>query len=235
MTTHPTPDRRRRLLRASRNQRGAVLVEAAMVFMILFTIVFGIVEFGLQFKDSLTVTSAVRAGVRSASAATRNSSYNIIAVNSVVAAQSALGGNEPQTLWIYKADPATGYAVGDSPAGSFTSCTYCEQYTWDTGTSTWTCINNTCDTSSGTPPYPAKSWPGMNSASAQYSCITAPGGYTPTAGTITTGTNSGPDSVGVYLKILHKNITGLFGANKVIQDHAVARLEPVALNQTCYG
>ena len=75
-----------------------------MVFMLLFTLVFGIVEFGLWFKDSLTVTNAVRAGARAGSAATRSQEYNVVVVNAVTTAQTALGSGAPTDLWIYKAD-----------------------------------------------------------------------------------------------------------------------------------
>jgi len=214
-------------------QRGAVLVESALVFGLLFTIIFGIVEFGLQFKDSLAISNAVRAGARSASAGSRVSSYNVLAVNAVTTGQAAVGNAAPQVLWIYKADPATGYPVGDSPAGSFTSCTYCERYSWDSVGKQWTCTSG-CDTTQSLP-YPALSWPSTGSSAAQYACVTAPGGFTPTSGTNTSGQYAGPDSIGIYLKILHKNVTGFFGSTVTLSDHAVARLEPVPLNQSCYG
>ena len=38
-----------------RDDRGAVLVEAAFILPVVILIVFGIIEFGLAFKDTLTV------------------------------------------------------------------------------------------------------------------------------------------------------------------------------------
>ena len=220
------------------DQRGAVLVEAAMIFMLLFMIIFGIVEFGLQLKDSQSITNAVRAAVRSASADPRdaNNTYNTVAVTAEAAGQKALGAAAPQILWVYKADPATGYAIGDSPAGSFTSCTYCEIYNWDRSQSppAWKCVSGCAADGS------ASSWLSKGSGSdpsAQYVCTSDPTGGTVTfkAGTNTTGAYSGPDTIGVYLKITHQNITGFFGSTKTMTDHAVARLEPVALNEACWG
>lgn len=215
-----------------------------MVFLVLFTLVFAIVEFGLQFKDSLAVTNAVRAGARTASAATRQPGYNVLAVDAVTTGQAAVGASAPQELLIYKAEPATGYPVGD-PAGTFDhrKCTYCEWYTWRAGK--WTCMQG-CDPTS---PYYANAWPGADSevpgggtsSTVQYSCLSSPQNYTPAAGTHTGGNGdpqpqyAGPDSIGVYLKISHKNMTGFFGDTKTITDHAVSRLEPVALDQSCYG
>jgi hypothetical protein len=40
------------------------------------------------------------------------------------------------------------------------------------------------------------------------------------------------DSVGVYIKLNHKFLTRLFGANITLSDHAVFRLEP-APTQLC--
>jgi len=48
----------------TRRERGASLVEAAIVFPMLFLTIFAIVEFGLAFKDWLTVSHAAREGAR---------------------------------------------------------------------------------------------------------------------------------------------------------------------------
>ena len=50
----------------ARNKRGAVLVEFAIVVILLMTLVFGIIEFGLLIKDYLTLSHAAREGARSA-------------------------------------------------------------------------------------------------------------------------------------------------------------------------
>ncbi len=44
--------------------RGATLIEAAIVFPLLFLTIFAIAEFGLAFKDWLTVSHATREGAR---------------------------------------------------------------------------------------------------------------------------------------------------------------------------
>jgi len=48
----------------TRRERGASIVEAAIVFPMLFLTIFAIVEFGLAFKDWLTVSHAAREGAR---------------------------------------------------------------------------------------------------------------------------------------------------------------------------
>lgn len=49
-----------------RGERGQTLVEFVLVAPVLFMILFGIVQFGIAFKDSMVVTDSVRAGARKA-------------------------------------------------------------------------------------------------------------------------------------------------------------------------
>lgn len=49
------------------DNRGAALVEFAIVVLLLLTLVFGIIEFGLLMKDYMVLNQAAREGARSAS------------------------------------------------------------------------------------------------------------------------------------------------------------------------
>jgi Flp pilus assembly protein TadG len=51
----------------SSNNRGAALLEFAVVVLLLLTLLFGIIEFGLLMKDYLVLNQAAREGARSAS------------------------------------------------------------------------------------------------------------------------------------------------------------------------
>lgn len=55
-----------RLRARSRRSRGAAAVELALVSVILFPILFGIVDYGLWFNDSLNTRQGVREGARRA-------------------------------------------------------------------------------------------------------------------------------------------------------------------------
>ncbi|MCI0424960.1 MAG: pilus assembly protein [Actinobacteria bacterium] len=48
-----------------RRERGATIVESAIVFPLLFMVIFAVAEFGLAFKDWLTVSHSAREGARS--------------------------------------------------------------------------------------------------------------------------------------------------------------------------
>lgn len=61
-------DRGRRLPRGSRTHsaRGAAAVEFALVSSVLILIIFGVLQYGLYFHDTLTADDAVRAAARTA-------------------------------------------------------------------------------------------------------------------------------------------------------------------------
>jgi Flp pilus assembly protein TadG len=52
--------------RRIRNENGQTLVEFALVAPLLLLILFGIVQFGIAFRDSVTLSDAVRVGARKA-------------------------------------------------------------------------------------------------------------------------------------------------------------------------
>ena len=49
---------------AGRSQRGAALIEAAIIMPVLLMIVFGVFEYGLLFRDELTLAQSTRDGAR---------------------------------------------------------------------------------------------------------------------------------------------------------------------------
>src|SRR5690606_26073928 len=64
-----TWEERMLMRRRQRGERGASAVEFALVVPILITLLFGIIEMGFLMKDYVSLSSAVRAGARTASAA----------------------------------------------------------------------------------------------------------------------------------------------------------------------
>jgi hypothetical protein len=186
-----------------------VLVESAFVLMLILTIVFGIIEWGLYFKDALSVTSATRTGARTASAEPRNTQgvnatpadpaiyagipkYVTDAAQAVEASITALDRGSPQSLWIYKAG-----TDGLPLSGNFTTCpaTTCVKFTWNQSGAT----NQKWASPSG-------SW----DKNTHKAC----GG-------------ADSDAIGIYLKADHTFITGFFGKNRTIEDHTVMKFEPV--------
>ena len=187
------------LARHNSTERGTAMVEAAIILPVLMMIVLGIIEFGLQFKDANSVTSATRVGARTASAEPRVSTFAQDAADATEPSLTALPRTSPQELWVYRAGPnglpcttATGTCTESNFSGS---CTACVAYTWNSGTGQWTQASS--------------SW----TWSDQNACAGDPG----------------MDAVGVYLKALHNTVSGLFGSTITLTAHTVMKLEPYAV------
>jgi hypothetical protein len=117
------------LRRVTWDDRGVAAVEAAIITPILLLLVFGIIEFGLVFKDQLAITSAVRAGARIASAEPRIATFADDAAAQVAQEASAVDMKDVKELWIYRAD-GSGHPQG--AGGTFNSCSSdCIRYTWN--------------------------------------------------------------------------------------------------------
>jgi TadE-like protein len=96
--------------RAQRSERGAALVEAALIIPLILLIVFGAIEYGFAFKDAAAVAGAARSGAL----------HNFPHVPS------------PE-IWVYLSGD-NGYPLGTS---NFASCGLdCVKYTttWNTST-----------------------------------------------------------------------------------------------------
>jgi Flp pilus assembly protein TadG len=142
----------------TRDERGGSAVEAAIVTPVVVAMIFGIIEFGMLFKDYLGAQAMLRAGVRVASAEPRNSTFATDAVAKMQETGTVLNPSDVKELWVYKAN-----ANNDFPSGfsSFSNCTTCVKFTWDAGTKkfvgstspTWAASSqNACTTAAGGPP-----------------------------------------------------------------------------------
>jgi Flp pilus assembly protein TadG len=117
--------------RRDRRDRGSVAIEAALVTPVVMAMIFGIVEFGFFFKSYLSTSSAVKAGVRMASANPRNANYAQDAADHIQSVSGALDPRTVQDLWVYKANTTNDFPEGYS---SFSGCTTCVKFRWN-GTS----------------------------------------------------------------------------------------------------
>jgi hypothetical protein len=117
--------------RTPRGERGAVLVEFAIILPLLITITFGIIEYSDAFHDSAVTSDAARAGGRVGSALGTNPNYATSIAGAVSAALSTLPDDSPQELWIYKANE-NGYP---GSGNNFSSCAAnCIKYVWNSNT-----------------------------------------------------------------------------------------------------
>jgi hypothetical protein len=229
----------------ARSNRGVAIVEAAFITPVFFALVLGIMEGGLYMKDYLAMSSAVRAGARSASAAGADGQADLYTLYDISNEASGLGGNQIQYVVIYK---ATGF--GAAPSAS------CQA-----GTSSQGDLSGTPPTRAGacnvyTPADIAKAVVQVKELSAQADAVAA--GQTRTLdaskmwfGCLTTGphanaspdrywcpglradarssnSKSGPDYVGVWMKVNHGWVTKMFGNTTTMTDQSVIQIEPRA-------
>jgi Flp pilus assembly protein TadG len=105
MTSQPQSD----------GERGASLLEFALVAPVLLLLIFGAFEYGLFFKDYLTVSNTTRTGARVASAAGSSADADYQILQAVKAAANALpgGSNAIQQISIYKST-----SVGGAPTSA---------------------------------------------------------------------------------------------------------------------
>jgi len=96
MTSRKTEDR----------ERGATLVESAIVFGLLFLTLFAVVEFGLAFKDWLSVSHGSREGARAGATFGQDPAADILILREVEGVMSPIGFPAGSDVRIYNASPA---------------------------------------------------------------------------------------------------------------------------------
>jgi Flp pilus assembly protein TadG len=123
----------RKLCRTSkrrRGERGAALVEFAILLPLVMLITFGVIEFSAAYQSSSIATAAARTAARTASAEALLSTYSTDAATAAATALRTAPNEEPQEMWIYRAN-----TQGLPESGGFSSCTtHCISYQWNKNT-----------------------------------------------------------------------------------------------------
>jgi hypothetical protein len=208
----------RRRLFGMRSERGAVVVEAALVTPLLMALLLGIIEMALLMKDDVALTSAVRNGGRIASANAGAGPGGVgeggdclspcspanapmfaqMAANAIQTAGSALPKDSIQELWIYDANDK-GYP-GANGSTAMTCSTNCVKFKWVPSKDQFRYFSGT--------------W----ISSTVNACANSPS----------------IDALGVYMLARHDYVSGFFGKSINIEDHAVFTFEPLP-TLTCAG
>ena len=195
--------------RRQQGDRGAALVEMILFTPLLVTLAIGIFEFGLAWRDSITVAGATRAGARVGSNAgnDRLADYNTLLA--VQAAIASIPNTRINRVVIYKSTTtdgavpaacttttAQGIASGTTFCNVYTAAQLASLSTANFGTSGSTCASAAWDVN----------WCPLSRQSQQ---------------------SAGADYLGVWVSISHPYVTKVFPGNGLtIKDSAVMRLEP---------
>lgn len=97
------PDRR------GRGEKGATLVEFSMVFGLLLLLALGAFEYGMAFRDWLTVTIASREGGRVAASAANYGDADCVILEAAAGALQSLTAGEIEEVHIYKSSASGSY------------------------------------------------------------------------------------------------------------------------------
>ena len=190
--------------RRGRGERGATLVESALITPILLLFVFGIFEFGFAFRDYLAVSNIVRDGAREASVAGNASDADYRILRAVERASAALPDNAIDGIIVFEATDAESTPHADCLAGTSrgpTGTERCNVYR-----ASDLALPDTEFLCDATPPIPDPD---------RFFC--------PTGRDVLVGNL---DYVGIWVQVTHSYITGLFGADVVFTDQIILKLEP---------
>lgn len=195
--------------RTTRSDRGAALIEAAIILPVLMVFLLGIIEFGLVYATGATATGASRTGARLAVATFGPNKAAVtgsvqgpadLVADQVSGDLTALTSAVPIGMVIYKAN-SSGAPTGGYPSSTASmsgGCTAdCMRYTWNTSTKKFT----------------PSGGPGWN-LSTNDVCLPA-----------------STASVGVWVLIRHSYLTKLIGQYNFVEGRTVMRLEPLPGDQ----
>lgn len=112
-----------------RNERGTALVETALIAPLLLLLIFGTVEWGFVFRDSLTVANSARAGARAAASAGNDPLADLRVIRAVEGASGTLEGIEK--IVVFKANSASSSVPAACKASTTGVDGLCNVYTAD--------------------------------------------------------------------------------------------------------
>lgn len=188
------------------DERGVALLEAAFVLPVLVVVVLGIMEFGLVFASTSTATQASRSGTR-------------VAAVQYAAAGTAAAAQRTATDSIAAAVAADLKGLGGAtPVGL--------------------AIYKVDPTS--TSGLPVGGRPGVNMVGGctdrcvRYTWNGTSMAYSSGSWTDPDACGAAIDSIGVYVQVNHKYVTGLLGSTRTVTGSTVMRLEPLSTDQ-CTG
>jgi hypothetical protein len=201
------PRRGGRLFGRRRDERGVAIVEASIISLLFFTLLFGILESGLAFRDYLTTANISRSGARVASGHGNEIQADYVIVQALKKAAAGIGNGTVDYVVIFKADD-----FNTNLASAYPSC------------AAGTAVANRCNVyrpsdftrpatdfgCSATIPSPDKFW-----------C--------PTSRKIAASSAGGgpPDYIGVYVKVTHRNIFKIWRPTFTFTDQTIIRIEPL--------
>ena len=188
--------------RRRRDDRGAVIIEAAVVAPVFFLFLFAILEFGVAMRSYLALSNAVREGAREASVEAADSDADFSVVSIVNSAGAVIPDSRIERFVVYHASGPDQEPSAACQAGTPSSVAGQECNVYTAADFARPESEFGCDVLI---PSPDRFW-----------CPTGR----------ETSRAAPPDWVGVWMQVRHPWVTGLFGPELTMTDHLVMRIEP---------
>lgn len=203
----------RRRQRGGGSERGAALLEAAFVTPLFFALIFGILEVGLLFRNSLTTNNGAQQGARAASVSGSSPEADYLVIRSVEHGIQAMDLQDLEYVVVFKAD-----GPGDTVP---TACR--------TASQTYDPLNPAapaCNRYSAIDFFKEIDDPITGNDTGNFRCgpSSVDRFWCPTDRE--TSLSAGTDYIGIYVETTHNFATGLFGNERILTETKIIRLEP---------
>ena len=100
--------------RGKDGEKGTTLIEFSLIFAFLMMIALGAYEYGMAFRDWLSVTVATREGGRVAASAANNGDADCVILEAATGALQSFQTGQVEFVHIYKSDVSGSYPVSNS-------------------------------------------------------------------------------------------------------------------------
>lgn len=195
--------------REQRDERGASLVEAALIAPLFLLIIFFILEMGLVFRNSLTTDNASREGARAASAKGNDADADYFVLRTVEHGLEAMGLPQLEYVVVFE---ATG--PNDSVPDTCKTGSVPDLCNWYTATDFFAELDDAAGNDTG-----------------EFRCGTRDASWCPTdrqtsLSHVEGGVKVGTDYIGVHVATEHEYVTGLFGSGMTLGETTILKIEP---------
>jgi hypothetical protein len=200
------PERSLPLPRLRRGERGSAIIEAAFVTPVFLLMLFGILEYGLLFRDNLTTNNASQEGARAASVGGRAPQADYLTLETIEHGIAAMGLERLNYVVVFNAT-TVGYELPDGHLCHTQSVTdVCNRYV--------------------PADFALELVDGVGDPTGAFGCVTgsADSAWCPTSRRAGLGDDS--DLVGLYVNTTHDYLTGFFGETQILDATTVIRVEP---------
>ena len=202
---------------------GAIIVESAMILPFVVMCLCGIADFGVGFRDKITIQGALRTSVRQLAFLANDRTVDKSTLASLNAGLGNLKNVVVEFAVVYKFDPATNPDGNVPPA-----CLTTSKLNSGSG------VNGVCNVYTGPGTGGAfnqilfnGSWVMSGNATPGNACTTGWDQYWCTT-TRKRAINDPPDWAGMWIRVTYTPFTKMFRTSITMEDDSIIRLEPKA-------